>query len=68
MVRTQYGTVPEHLLLTAEDRAARSNRSEWSERLADRGIVGYYIAEVVLLALVPTILLWRRSRSAKAEP
>jgi integral membrane protein (TIGR01906 family) len=66
MVQTQYGAVPEHLTLTPEDRAAKSHRSVVSEGLADKGIIGYYIAEVALLALVPAILLWRRSRSAEA--
>lgn len=66
MVQTQYGAVPEHLTITPEDRATASRRSVGSERLADKGIFGYYIAEVALLTLVPAILLWRRSRSAEA--
>ena len=67
MVQTQYGAVPEHLLLTPEDRATNSQRSVQSERLADWGIVAYYITEVVFLAIVPTILLRRRAQSAEAS-
>ncbi len=66
MVQTQYGAVPEHLLLTPQDRSERSRRSVGSEGLADKGIFGYYIVEAALLALVPAFLLWRRGRSAEA--
>lgn len=65
-VQTKYGAVPEHLLSTPKDRAAKSHRSVRSERLADWGMVGYYVAEVVALSIGPSILPQRRGDSAEA--